>query len=315
MNRPWMPLYIADYRADTAHLSAAEHGAYLLLIMHYWQTGGLPTTDAPLARIACMTPAQWRSAKSTISTFFTPDWKHKRIDEELAKTAEISSKRRIAAEQRHNKSNANAVQLDTQPLSQSQSKKEKENSIGRSPSAMRPDDFEKFWLAYPKRDGANPKAPARKIFLACVKAGVDPAVIVAGAAACRERDAAKVGTPYIPQAVKWLRDRRWEDYAAPEPSATGPPQPPSPDMPSDAELRAYYEGATNGTDHGKDLRGAGNGVHESVEPIDVSDVRPRQPGMRGLGSVLPRPARVAAVGHEGARGGDHPADDGPDPMA
>lgn len=36
MKRPWMPLYIGDFIADTAHLSAEETGAYILLIMHYW---------------------------------------------------------------------------------------------------------------------------------------------------------------------------------------------------------------------------------------------------------------------------------------
>lgn len=91
MNRPWMPLYVADYRADTVHLSAAQHGAYLLLIMHYWLTGALPSDDAALARIACMTPAEWRKARPTIQAFFKDGWKHKRIDAELEQTAKVTA--------------------------------------------------------------------------------------------------------------------------------------------------------------------------------------------------------------------------------
>lgn len=87
--RPWMPLYVADYRAKTAHLNAAQHGAYLLLIMHYWSTGSLPDDDKSLARIAAMTIAEWRRSRPVVEAFFEPGWRHERVDEELAKTKKL----------------------------------------------------------------------------------------------------------------------------------------------------------------------------------------------------------------------------------
>lgn len=72
--------------------------------------------------------------------------------------------------------------------------------------------FDLFWKAYPKRSGANPRAPAQKVFQGFVKAGISADDIIAGAKAHAIAEPEKVGTQYIPQAVKWLRDRRWEDY-------------------------------------------------------------------------------------------------------
>lgn len=90
MIRPWMPLYVADYLADTAHLEAAESGAYLHLIMHYWINGGLPNDDRRLARIAKMADREWLKSKATIQDFFDDGWRHGRIEFEMTEAARIS---------------------------------------------------------------------------------------------------------------------------------------------------------------------------------------------------------------------------------
>jgi uncharacterized protein YdaU (DUF1376 family) len=96
----WMPLYWADYRADTSHLSAIEHGGYFLLIGHYWITGKpLPADDAQLARIAAMTTAEWRKHRGVILEFFNLAegiWHHGRIDHELAHAKAVSDARKEA---------------------------------------------------------------------------------------------------------------------------------------------------------------------------------------------------------------------------
>ncbi|WP_245294991.1 YdaU family protein [Pararhizobium antarcticum] len=102
-NRAWMPLHIADYLADTGHLTATEHGAYMLLIMHYWQNGHLPANEKLIARVARMTADQWEESRDVIAMLFGPGWTHKRIDAELSKADDIIEKRRSAAESRYSK--------------------------------------------------------------------------------------------------------------------------------------------------------------------------------------------------------------------
>ena len=117
-NRAWMPLHIADYLADTGHLTATEHGAYLLMIMHYWQNGSLPANERVIARIAKLTVEQWEDSRDILAMLFGPGWSHKRIDAELSKADEIIGKRRSAAEARHGKgkkqtSDANAMHVQS----------------------------------------------------------------------------------------------------------------------------------------------------------------------------------------------------------
>ena len=108
----FMPTYWGDYLKDTGHLSAAEHGAYLLLIGHYWTTGHpLPDVDEALRRVARMEPKEWRRCRDTIRAFFQVGdgvWRHKRIEAELERAAAVYEKRSEAARKRWAKSSGGA---------------------------------------------------------------------------------------------------------------------------------------------------------------------------------------------------------------
>jgi uncharacterized protein YdaU (DUF1376 family) len=116
-NRAWMPLHITDYLADTGHLNAAEHGAYLMLIMHYWQNGSLPADERLLARLARMSKSEWDDSRDVLAMLFGENWTHKRIDAELAKADEIIEKRRNAALGRHAKTKGDASAVHVQSKS------------------------------------------------------------------------------------------------------------------------------------------------------------------------------------------------------
>lgn len=118
----WMPLYVSDYRGDTMHLSAAQHGAYLLLIMHYWQQGGLPDDDEQLARIASMSISEWRRNRPIVRAFFGEGWRHHRIDRVMAEAVEAYEKRSAAGKagnakrwEKHRNASRNAIAKGSQP--------------------------------------------------------------------------------------------------------------------------------------------------------------------------------------------------------
>jgi uncharacterized protein YdaU (DUF1376 family) len=67
---PSMPLFIDAYLADTTHLTAEEHGAYLLLLMAMWRrNGSVPNDDHDLARICCVAPKRWSRVKQRLMPF------------------------------------------------------------------------------------------------------------------------------------------------------------------------------------------------------------------------------------------------------
>jgi uncharacterized protein YdaU (DUF1376 family) len=217
MIRPWMPLYVADYLADTSHLGAAESGAYLHLIMHYWLKGSLPQDHKQLAKIARMSLKQFNRALPIIAPFFNPDWTHNRIDQELEKVKEISEKRRGAVLQRKDRSNTNVPtnveqknthshshsHIQSKSQSNIQSKSNNNNTLRATP------EFDLFWSAYPNK---VKKFEALKAWHKAIKTE-EPLKIIEGLKNFRFSD----DPQFNPHPSTWLNQRRWLDEPLPEP--------------------------------------------------------------------------------------------------
>jgi hypothetical protein len=94
--------------------------------------------------------------------------------------------------------------------------------------------FDEFWNEYPRRDGANPRAPAEQKFIGLLARGVKADAIIGGASryAADLRAKGQDNTPYVAQAVTWLTQKRWQDHQPQKPvdmtgrfyAAAGSPQ-------------------------------------------------------------------------------------------
>jgi uncharacterized protein YdaU (DUF1376 family) len=125
-----MQFYVAEYLADTMHLSTEEHGAYLLLIFNYWQTGK-PIPKNRLSRIAKIPNDRWTTVEDSLKEFFNDtgtEWVHKRIEADLAVVAE-AHKQKAAAGKASAESRKRAKQAE-----------EKQKANGRSTPVATPVD-------------------------------------------------------------------------------------------------------------------------------------------------------------------------------
>lgn len=110
MKYQFMPMFWGDFFANTLHLTAQELGAYTALIGHVWEHEG-KIAAADVQRVARVANYNWPKVRPRVQQFFdvlsTPNtWCHERVITELARSAEISNKRKDAAEQMHSKSRA-----------------------------------------------------------------------------------------------------------------------------------------------------------------------------------------------------------------
>jgi uncharacterized protein YdaU (DUF1376 family) len=222
---PYMKLYVADYLADTFHLTRDQHGAYLLLLMAMWRAGGrLPATDAKLAAIAKCTPKEWAANRDVLLGFFQRRGgllTHKRLAAEMAKAEHVSEVRKGASEKgvaaKRSKNNddgpPNGPPSADPKAAYIRYQSQKDNPPTPLPGGFDEKLFEESLSAYPTsgRSTTNRDKSAAAWAVEAAQAGeAGLACAVKAFAAFQAAEGARAKAP--PAFHRWLAGKRYETF-------------------------------------------------------------------------------------------------------
>jgi len=238
----WYPRYPGDYMRDTAHLSLTEHGAYNVLLDHYYATGGpLPDKHEALIRI-CRAYEDWekQAVKSVADSYFPINCDglrhNKRADKQLAEMQDkhqaLSEAGKRGMAKRWKKAGRNKVnnhpsnhpsnQAITYPQPQPHPHTTAKTTTKKR--SGKPDNlpiiesgFAEAWAAYPDKSG---KAAARAAYQKAVKEGDAQPDILAGIARYRAYVESKRENGHDLQwrnGSTFFNQRGWQDEWAADP--------------------------------------------------------------------------------------------------
>jgi uncharacterized protein YdaU (DUF1376 family) len=207
---PYMQLYVSDYLADTAHLTAQQHGAYMLLLMNYWQRGkALDNSNERLSHVARLSPEEWAEAKPTLEEFFIVEgnvWTHARVEDDLEKIREKSAKASFAGKR---SVVARGLSERSTSAEQSLNHKEEDKEEEEDKDISKKSLFVEFWNEYPLKVG---KGAAIKAFEKAIRT-TDAGIIIKGAQRYKSDPNRVQG--YTAHAATWLNAQRWLDEPLP----------------------------------------------------------------------------------------------------
>lgn len=235
MSHPYLPLYVDDYDAATAHLTAAEDGVYGRLLRLCWRTPGcsLPNDHAWIARKVRLSAKDYEViARPVVEEFFK--LVRGRLVQKRLKAEYDDISRKKSARVKAGKKGGDAKSLKSKGNEASKASvlpahagafpepypepdtqtEDKLLSVTRTSTF----DFEGWWKTYP---GAVAKPVARKAYAEARRkiGGENPdAVLKAGLA--RSLASARWADPTYtrPNPATWLTEERWNDH-----ETTGPP--------------------------------------------------------------------------------------------
>lgn len=227
MSHPYLPLYVDDYEAATAHLTAAEDGVYSRLLRLCWRTPGcsLPNDHGWIARKIRVSAKDYDTvARPVIEEFFKLS--RGRLVQKRLKAEYDDISRKKSARVKAGKKGGDAKALKSNDIDASNATvlpahagafpepyPEPDTDRGQASvcDASAQSDFEKWWKAYPNAT-AKPKAEAA--YDAAVRViGAADAVAILAEGLERSKASPRWQDPTYtkPNPVTWLSEARWLD--------------------------------------------------------------------------------------------------------
>lgn len=241
MRKPWMKFYPSDWRADPAlrMCSIGARGLWMemICVMHEAEpygsllVNGMPVSEHQLAGLAGINARDARGFLNELRSsgvFSANDGtiisRRMQRDHDKAERDKANGKGGGNPDLKPTVNEGvnppdNGVDKAQRLEARDQNSEKKKNNQAVAIAAAA--EFEKFWAAYPRREGSNPKKPAAEKFLRLVLSGINPADIIAGAKRYAEECARLRTEPkYVAQAVTWINQQRFSDYSATAQSET-----------------------------------------------------------------------------------------------
>lgn len=231
--------YIGDYIKKTSRLSILEHGAYCVLLDHYYaEERPIPLDLDEVYRMCrAITPEERRAVVKILTSFFIKHedgYHNTRADQEL----EVAGERRAIARENGQRGGrprtGGETKDETKAVTGERTGQETDrvtagggarkaiqppstnlhpptaNRQGRTAAAAAQPGFDEAWTALPKRAGNNPKGRALRAYAARLGEGCKADAVLAGvrryAAFCRATG--KEGSEYVMQGATFFGPER-----------------------------------------------------------------------------------------------------------
>lgn len=134
---PVLPLYYNDINSSTEHWSDEEFGAYMRLLIHQWDKGGLPDDSTRLKRIASTVRKHWKLLKDKFKKDPDGQLRNPRMEEIRINRNKFLEKQAENIRKRYQTSTKDTTKVVTKPPTNTATKTlpleaeiEKENGLG-----------------------------------------------------------------------------------------------------------------------------------------------------------------------------------------
>jgi len=208
----WYERHPTDYKNDTWHLSLAEHGAYTLLLDHYYANEApLPDVDRALSSICNCSVEEWLNVKHNVIAFFkvkNGKLRQKNCDKIISKSYKHRNDgAKRSAKYRKNKGSVTRYErVSNASTGEDRTGQDKEEYILLK--------FDAFWSEYPRKVG---KKKAEDAYMKALKTfneldDMDAATILVDSAI----KYAEVTTDmkFCKHPATWLNGECWNDDIA-----------------------------------------------------------------------------------------------------